>query len=500
MIIINGFILFSAAASLANSEVILKQTDEKLHWLNESLELAEQQAGLGNWEFDVKSQNRNWSKQMFRLFNLVPSDKAPSNEEVLELIKAVFQMDEDSDMEKNIFRTNSPKIPLKYLLPRWDVIKDSNGNPIKYYGTLQDITERIAAREALKQREELFSKAFHSKVFGLAIVNKERRVVDINETLANLIEYKREDFIGKTSVEIGLTQPGYIRKRDELLVLLLQKGRINNYEFEMKTRYGKPLSLLLSVEPMNLNDKSHWLIYLVDITEKKKTEEEIKKAVEQIKTYNEQLHQLTAHLQNIREEERSRIGREIHDQLGQHLTVLKLEVSRLQMKKSLEKNSENDIVEILNQFDNCISIARKISYDLRPGILDDLGIIDAIEWQMAEFEKRTKIKTKFLVNVTELILSPSYAVGLFRIFQESLTNIARHSKAKRVIGTLNVKNNFIELKITDDGRGFDIAAIDNKNNLGILGMKERTLLMKGSYEIESTPGIGTEVKVTIPLP
>jgi PAS domain S-box-containing protein len=628
MIIIFGIILISGAASLSNWEVILKQSEEKLLLSNKTLDAAEKMAKLGSWEYNMDGQEGIWSKQIFRLLDLPIADKAPSFKEFLRIVhpddrkpaQDIFdQMVDGIEIETKIFRTNPEKGDIKYLLLDWHVIKDTNGRPLKYFGTLQCVSERVRAKKKLKESEELFKKAFHSKAFGLAIVNQERRVVDINETLANLLEYKREDFIGKTAVEIGLTSPAYIKKRDELLLVILQKGGIENYELQLETRHGKHIDLLLSVEPMNLNDKSHWLIYLVDVTEKKKAEKELaesekklrtilqtepecvklidingdltymnpaglammeadtfdmvsgkksyniinepyrdafirlainvfkgqpgkfeyeitglkgtqrwlethvvplrnadekiisllgvtrditesKKAAEQIKKYNEELRQLTAHLQSIREEERKRIGREIHDELGQQLTVLKMHASRLRRKNKKDGKDEEDIAGILNQADHCIQMVRKISTELRPSIIDDFGIVAALEWQADEFERRTKIKTSFQANVKELNLPPDHTNTLFRIFQESLTNVVRHSEANNVHSSLLLQHESVILTISDDGKGFDTGVLKTTKTLGFLGMKERINLINGSFEITSTAGKGTEIRVLFPLP
>jgi PAS domain S-box-containing protein len=629
MIVIFGFALFSGAASLANSEVILKQSEEKLLHSNKALEAAEKMAKLGSWEYNMNGQEGIWSKQIFRLLGLPIADKAPSFKEFLELIhtdernlaQEIFdQMVDGIEIEDKVFRTNPEKGEVKYLLLDWHVIKDADGKPSKYFGTLQCVTERVKATDTLKQSEELFKKAFHSKVFGLAIVNNERRVVDINETLTSLLGYNREDFIGKTSVEIGLTDPKYIKKRDELLLALLSNGKIENYELDMVTRHGKPISLVLSVEPMNLNNNPHWLIYLFDVTEKRKAEKELtesekrlsraekmgslghgyfdilnnkmnlsdglykifgvspdkfshtieglksvihpgdfliqekavdtmfkegsvevefrilrpdgevrnvlfktaltknkegevlnsfttalditesKKAEEQIRYYNLQLKQLAANLQNVREEERTRIGREIHDELGQWLTVLKLEIARVKKIKGDEKKLNESIEEMLIQVDGCIKSSRRISTDLRPPIIDDLGLIAALQWQAEDFGKRANIKSVFKADIKKLDLPPDFTIGIFRIFQESLTNVTRHAEATIVTSKLSLFKGELILNITDNGKGFNTATIGSKKTLGLIGMKERTLLMNGTYDINSSPGMGTQIMVIIPIP
>lgn len=220
----------------------------------------------------------------------------------------------------------------------------------------------------------------------------------------------------------------------------------------------------------------------------------------QIKSYNEKLRQLAANLQNIREEERKRISREIHDELGQRLTFLKMEVSRLKKIKEDEKNLDESIGEMLTQIDGCIKSSRRIATDLRPSIIDDLGLIAALEWQAEEFGKRINLKSEFKTDIDTLALPPDFTIGIFRIFQESLTNVARHANATIVTSTLYLYNGELILSITDNGKGFNMEAIGAKKTLGLIGMKERTLLMKGSYDISSSLGKGTDIRVTIPMP
>ena len=189
----------------------------------------------------------------------------------------------------------------------------------------------------------------------------------------------------------------------------------------------------------------------------------------------------------------------MHDELGQYLTVLKMSVARLELNKANDYERPSGIDEILKQIDNCLNIVRKISYELRPAILDDLGIIEALDWYAMEFEKRTGIKTEFKARSVELKLPEVQAIGLFRIFQESLTNVARHSNSKTVSSSLHVKKKSVELTIKDKGKGFEKSALASSKKLGLLGMKERTLLMNGNCEILSTLGKGTVVKITIPI-
>jgi len=214
-----------------------------------------------------------------------------------------------------------------------------------------------------------------------------------------------------------------------------------------------------------------------------------------------QLRELSEHLLNIRETERTNIAREIHDELGQQLTILKMDLSWLNQKLKecndasvLQKTG--DALMVLNE---TIRSVRRIATELRPSMLDDLGLIEAMEWQSKEFEKRSGIRIIFESGVSHLPVNNDVATSLFRIYQEALTNIVRHAHAKTVFSKLQLKHEQVILTIADDGAGFDMQMLAIKKTLGLLGMKERTLMMGGRFEINSQPGKGTTIIVTTSL-
>lgn len=215
---------------------------------------------------------------------------------------------------------------------------------------------------------------------------------------------------------------------------------------------------------------------------------------------NEQLRDLSAHLQNIREEERMHIAREMHDELGQLLTGFKMDV--ISVKRKLPRDLDPAIAKKLELMENntneAIKFVRRLSAELRPSLLDDLGLIAALEWHSHEFENRFNIRVIFQSQMTDLSVPPVIATGIFRIFQESLTNIARHAKAHEVKATLSASDGSLKMEITDDGKGFDTTA--QRKTLGLLGMKERAIMIGGDLNIRSTPGRGTTIVITVPVP
>lgn len=233
----------------------------------------------------------------------------------------------------------------------------------------------------------------------------------------------------------------------------------------------------------------------VDITDRKKAEKEMNEL-------NQQLRNFSMHLQNVREEEQARIAREIHDELGQQITGLKMDISWLKKKLGAETDPAT-IIEKLNNMnallDDTVVTIRKIASELRPSILDDLGLPAALEWQSREFENRFNIKVHYDAELNDLEVPPALATGLFRIYQESLTNVARHSQAKNVFTSLRHTNGELILMVTDEGKGFTVTPEKLKKTLGLLGMKERALMIGGTLDIQSEPGKGTTVTIVVPL-
>ena len=235
--------------------------------------------------------------------------------------------------------------------------------------------------------------------------------------------------------------------------------------------------------------------------ENKMMQKEKQVAEKETKELNEQLRSLAAHLQDVREEEQARIAREIHDELGQILTAIKMDISSATRK--LADTSDESITILsrtLKMVDETVRTVRRIASELRPGILEDFGVIAALEWQSQEFEKRNDILCDFSCSIDRLTIERNISIGLYRIYQEALTNIARHAEADMVTSSLVREVDNLILTISDNGNGFDPLEVKSKKTLGLLGMKERALIMKGELLIQSMPGTGTTITITIPLP
>jgi two-component system sensor histidine kinase UhpB len=231
-----------------------------------------------------------------------------------------------------------------------------------------------------------------------------------------------------------------------------------------------------------------------DITERKEIEQEIRAS-------REQLRQLSSHLQAVREEEKATIAREIHDELGGNLTALKMDISWLarklppEMEAALEKTGS-----MANLVDTSVHAMRRIVTELRPTVLDDLGLLAAMSWQASEFTKRYGIQCTVAMHGEEIVVGDAYRIALFRIFQESLTNAARYSKAGLVLVDVWREHDNIAMDIVDNGIGLPEDKAMDPTSHGLRGMMERARTLGGTVEIGSAPGEGVAISVRIPLP
>ncbi|MGN8110852.1 histidine kinase [Paraburkholderia sp. 22098] len=231
----------------------------------------------------------------------------------------------------------------------------------------------------------------------------------------------------------------------------------------------------------------------VEVAERKRTEQELRAS-------REELRQLSWHLEVIREEERKRIALEIHDELGQLLTALKIDISLLQMKLAGNPDALRKTEAMRELVEKTMWMVRNVANHLRPAALN-FGIVSALEWLAEDFHGRHHIRCSFVTYGDEPALEDSCATAIFRIAQESLTNVARHSRASRVVLTLRSDDASIDLEIRDDGCGFDLNAVSagHRGSYGLLGMVERARLIGGALSIASSAGSGTVVAVRIPL-
>lgn len=406
-------------------------------------------------------------------------------EYITERIMGVFEKGLN-DAEAHFLTREGRKIPYYFKAARVEY----HGGPC-LLGTGTDITELKKAEEKIRNSEQKYKLLFESNPLPMWMLSlPEYDIVEVNTAALEQYGYNRQEFL---ALDIFELRPGDDVEKLRATVNRNFRGLHHAGVWRHQKRDKTIIYVDIVTYDIYYEGKATRLVLAKEITEQYLAEEKLKDAYEETR-------KLTDHLQTIREEERLHIAREIHDELGQLLTVLKMDVSWLNRKlQPAAEPVQEKLKELLSLIDVTVKKVRHISSELRPSLLDDLGLVAAMEWHMEEFQKRSGIELEHELPSPEPVLPEPVKIGLFRILQESLTNVARHSEAQRVIVTLMQKENSLILTIEDNGKGFD-AENTKKKTLGLLGMKERALMIGGEYKITGAPGKGTTVEVTVPSP
>lgn len=269
---------------------------------------------------------------------------------------------------------------------------------------------------------------------------------------------------------------------------------LEGHEYTALRKDGTTFQALIYSSPIFYDNKPVGLRgVVIDITDRKKVEQDLKDSRDQFRN-------LSAHLQSVREEERSYIAREIHDELGQALTALKMDLIWINKRLTTAQSEiAEKISTMFDLIDKTIQTIRRISTDLRPGLLDDLGLTAALEWYCEDFQNRTGINCNLHLRPAEIAIDQKRSIAIFRILQETLTNVARHAHASEVKVNLGIKDHALEMKIVDNGIGITDEQVNDPQNLGLVGLRERVYPWNGHIAIKGRPQKGTTVLVFIPL-
>ena len=394
-----------------------------------------------------------------------------------------------------------------------------------------DITERKRIEDALKVSEVRYRRLFETAKDGILILDADTgRITDANPFLQDLLGYSHAELLGKMLWEIGpfrdiAASRGAFRKlqrkeyiRYENLPLETKGRRHRQVEFVSNVyRVNGTKVIQCNIRDITARHQAEEALANASIEMEKRVEErtaelltanrllkkmldEGKRAEEEIRKSRERLRNLSGRLQSLLEEERTRISREIHDELGQALTAIKLELSLI--RRSLVSDGLDEQVAKVQEIERgvirIIRTVRKISTELRPGILDELGVAAAIEWMAKDFQNRTGIGCKVAIQGVDKIPDNVRATAIFRIVQEALTNVMRHAAASQVNVSLKKKDHTLVVEVRDNGIGIIEGRIIDSKSFGLIGIRERVQLLGGEAVICGKPGEGTMVRVTLP--
>lgn len=374
------------------------------------------------------------------------------------------------------------------------LMRDENGKPQGLIAVVEDISARKAAEEKLRFQAQMLDSA------GEAIIatDPEGVTIYVNDHAELLYGWRKEEAIGRNIVDLLLPPDIALRAKEQDIMGQLRAGAHTSGEYFLQRRDGSVVQASISISLVR--DPAGLVQAIIGIC---RDVTDINRAHEQLVESEGRLRGLTARLEGCREEERTRIARSIHDELGQLLTGLKMDLRWVEAW--LEKSDDVRLQPFLDRIvgsteltDTMIKAVQGIAADLRPGILDSLGLASALEFEARRFRERTG--TPCVVHRPEDMppLSPDVTTSLFRIFQECLTNVARHSAATRVDVVLKLTDHDVTLIVKDDGRGMpDIERAAGKS-LGLLGISERVRLLGGKVTFSSAEGHGTTVDVRLP--
>jgi PAS domain S-box-containing protein len=360
---------------------------------------------------------------------------------------------------------------------------------------VRNLSRKGALESVLKERDAQLRQLVQSVGDAIVTVNSARRIVLFNRAAEKMFGVLAEETIGydiravlsrclKQTQQMNLLR--YLEEGWRAPAGLAQLGIIELRRDECDF----PVELSLSTTPF----RGERLLTAVfrDLTERQRTERALLES-------NRQLQELSASLQHVREEERTRIARELHDELGQYLTGIRMEVSWLGSRLLPEQQVLTDKIRaIKGQIDQTIASVRRISSELRPLVLDDLGFAAAAGWYVDQFSARTGLSVNLRLPGEDPEQGGAVATALFRVLQESLTNIARHAEASKVDVQLSRQKDHWVLSICDDGVGF-VQDARPRLGIGLVGMRERVQILGGCFSLTTEPGEGTLTEVIIPL-
>jgi PAS domain S-box-containing protein len=393
------------------------------------------------------------------------------------------------------------------------------GGPVRVAGevgtsvmTYRDLTEWREKETSLRENQRLLELFFAQSLDGfffmmldepvewnptvdkrvvMDYVFTHQRMTKVNDAMAAQFGATKEELLGKTPAELFAHDP---EEGKRVWTRFFDAGRLHT-ETDERRLDGRPMRVegdYLCIYDERGRISGHFGIQR-DITEQHRDREAVRRS-------RTELRNLTVRLQSVREEERREIAREIHDELGQALTGLKLDLSWLGTQlPAVPPDLKAQCQSILGRIDRTMDAVRRIATELRPSVLDQLGLAAAIEWQTQEFGQRTGIPTRLELLADGLAVPDPIASNVFRVLQEALTNITRHAQPTRVEVSLADVRGVLVLEVRDDGRGIPEVALDSPMSVGLIGMRERAFACAGKLDIKSAPGQGTTLVLRTPL-
>lgn len=452
------------------------------------------------WDWDLLTDDIWWNNNFYTLFGYNRLQRSAGIRSWIDGIhpddrKRVTEgrqmvINSGSDFWHDEYRFVKADNSILFVYDRGFVLHNEAGTAHRMIGSMLDITELKNAEEDITKEKNLSDSIINSLPGIFYLYNKEGHFLRWNRNFEKVTQY--------TPAEISSMHPLDFFDEDEKQLLLEKIGNVFisgedhvQANFVIKTKEKIPY--YFTGKAIEYEGQPCLMGVGIDFSERVTAQEAIEQSAEKLK-------QLTAHLQEIRELERKRIGREIHDELGQQLTAIKMDVSWIDKKMPVEfpalKEKLKNIIDLLNGSNQSI---RRILSELRPTILDDYGLVEALDWLSNQFTETTGVPVHFTTSDRKPDLPEQVVTCVFRIYQEALTNITRYAAAGKVSTNLVVTGEDLRFSVEDDGSGFDVEIPGTKRSFGILGMKERVHSLKGQFTLTSESRKGTTINIIIPL-
>ena len=361
---------------------------------------------------------------------------------------------------------------------------------------LRDVTERVRGAEMLARSEARLRGILDSAMDAIITVDERQHIVLFNRAAEEVFRCSREEAMG---APLNWFIPERFRaSHGDLVRRFGQSGDASRRMGHARVvtglrRDGEEFPIEASISTVSGNGQHFYTVILRDVTQRVRSEEALRSSREEIR-------ELALGASTAREQEKSRIARELHDELGQALTALKIDVSWLR-ERLAERDADvrGKLASMQVLLDGTVAATRRISADLRPLVLDDLGLVAGADWLARNFTNRTGVPCELVIGQGDLDLQDPHATTIFRVLQESLTNIAKHSEATQVEVILEREGPEVVLTVHDNGRGFAANDPARPGHFGLVGLRERAALLNGQVSIESAPGRGARIEVRLPL-
>jgi PAS domain S-box-containing protein len=372
-------------------------------------------------------------------------------------------------------------------------IKRDN-HPVALRGIIIDISERKRYEESLRLSEEKYRTLFDQKLDGVMVIDETLKILLANSAAAEILGFESAGELKDLNFLDVIRVDREYRFHDLININNIFDSNLEQTnEIRCRKRSGAEIWIALICNTISYQGKLAGLASFRDITLQKQTDEDLRRSRVEIQN-------LYAHSHMVREEERKLIAHEIHDELGQVLTALQIDLYWLQKRLAKDNGEIQEKTKAMSLLiSESIASVQRICSKLSPPILDELGIVATLEWQATEFEKHIGIACEFHSKIDELKITRECSIAIFRIVQEALTNVARHAQASRVSLRLSRKNGNLLVKIVDNGKGITQNQISSSYSYGLLGMKERALAFGGEFEIRRGRRNGTTVTFSIPI-